>query len=83
MPQAQSGFLVNDNLPRMSRSLRLLTKIKVDNEITPGTVHRSPDIYLIDGEMEKDGKNKTLCRRPSYEYSKVSFVIYSSQVCYY
>ena len=41
--QLLSGFLPNDHLPRISR---LSANGKGDNEMIPGTVHRSHGIYL-------------------------------------
>ena len=44
--QFLSGLLANDNLPRVSRQSCLSANNKGDNEMIPGAVPRSPDIYL-------------------------------------
>ena len=41
--QLLSGFLANGHLARVSR---LSANDKIDNEMVPGAVHRSPGIYL-------------------------------------
>ena len=42
-----SGFLTKGDLPRVSRQSFLSTNDVGDNEMIPGAVHRSPDIYLM------------------------------------
>ena len=44
--QLLSGFLAKGLLPREPRQSFLSANVKGDNEMIPGTVHRSPGIYL-------------------------------------
>ena len=46
MPLAPVRVLANDHLPQVSRYSRLSANDKGDNEMTPGTMHRSPGVYL-------------------------------------
>ena len=45
--QLLSGFLAKGHLPRVLRQSRLSAKDKGDNELIPGTLHRSSGIYLM------------------------------------
>ena len=42
-----SGFLTTGHLPQVSPQSRLSTSAKSDNEMIPGTVHKSPGIYQM------------------------------------
>ena len=46
------GLLANGHLSRVSRQSRLLANGNGDNEEKPGTVHRSPGVYLVKEEEE-------------------------------
>ena len=42
-----SEFLSSGHLPRVSQKSHLLASDGDDNEVEPGTVHKSPGIYLM------------------------------------
>ena len=74
--QLLSGYLANDNLPRMSRQSRLLANDKDENEIIPGAVPRSPGIYLT---ADENPDNTSARREPE---KAVRPVIVSNEVPY-
>jgi hypothetical protein len=45
--QLLSEFLANGHLPQESRQSRLSANLKRDNELKPGSMHRSLGIYLM------------------------------------
>ena len=54
MPRAPARFLANGHLSLVSRQSCMSVIDKSDNEMIPGAMHRSPDIYLTLQIQEKN-----------------------------
>ena len=63
MPRAPARFLANGHLSLVSRQSCMSVIDKSDNEMIPGAMHRSPDIYFITEENTETLSKKTIDER--------------------
>ena len=76
VPPAPIRVPTNVHFPRMLRQSRLSANDKGDNKMIPGTVHRSPDIYLkaeVNHGKPQLGDFQSLCYQSSHAMGSFSY----------